>query len=63
MSQREIAIALGISQAAASQQLKTASDLANVHPGTVLEAAGPVLRRLAENAAVGRHAVFGSVAR
>jgi len=63
MSQREIATALGISQAAVSQQLKTASDLSSVHPGTVVEAAGPVLRRLAENAGYGRLAVFGSVAR
>ncbi|QWF21012.1 nucleotidyltransferase domain-containing protein [Nocardioides sp. LMS-CY] len=63
MSQREIATALGISQAAVSQQLKTASDLSSVHPGIVVEAAGPVLRRLAENAGYGRLAVFGSVAR
>jgi hypothetical protein len=63
MSQREIATALGISQAAVSQQLKTASDLSDVHPGTLVEAAGPVLRRIAENAGYGRLAVFGSVAR
>lgn len=63
MSQREIAAALGISQAAVSQQLKTASDLSGVHPGTLVEAAGPVLRRLAENAGYARLAVFGSVAR
>jgi predicted nucleotidyltransferase len=46
-----------------SQQLKTASDLSDVHPSTLVEAAGPVLRRLAENAGYGRLAVFGSVAR
>ncbi|MFT4083108.1 MAG: nucleotidyltransferase domain-containing protein [Nocardioides sp.] len=63
MSQREIATALGISQAAVSQQLKTASDLSDVHPGALVEAAGPVLRRLAKDAGYGRLAVFGSVAR
>lgn len=63
MSQREIATALGVSQAAVSQQLKTASDLSDVHPVALVEAGGPVLRRLAENAGYGRLAVFGSVAR
>jgi len=63
MSQREIAAALSISQAAVSQQLKTASDLSDVHPGTLVEAAAPVLRHLAEEAGYGRLAVFGSVAR
>ncbi|MDN4175870.1 nucleotidyltransferase domain-containing protein [Nocardioides sp. SOB77] len=63
MSQREIATALGISQPAVSQQLRAASDLSSVHPGTLVEAAGPVLRRLAEDAGYGRLAVFGSVAR
>lgn len=63
MSQREIATVLGISQAAVSQQLKTASDLSTVPAGTLVEAAGPVLRRIAENAGYGRLAVFGSVAR
>lgn len=63
MSQREIATELGISQPAVSQQLRAASDLLSVHPGTLVEAAGPVLRRLAEDAGYGRLAVFGSVAR
>ena len=63
MSQREIAAALGVSQPAVSQQLKAASDLSSFHPGPLVEAAGPVLRHLAENAGYGRLAVFGSVAR
>jgi len=63
MSQREIAAALGISQPAVSQQLKTAQDLTRVHPEALVEAAAPVLRRLAEELGYGRLAVFGSVAR
>lgn len=63
MSQREIAAGIGISQPAVSQQLGAASDLSGVHPGTLVEAAAPVLRRLAEDAGYGRFAVFGSVAR
>lgn len=63
MSQKEIATTLGISQPAVSQQLKAASDLSGVHPEKLIEAAAPVLRRLAEDAGYGRLAVFGSVAR
>lgn len=63
MSQRGIAAALGISQPAVSQQLRATSDLSSVHPGTLVEAAAPVLRRLAADAGYGRLAVFGSVAR
>ncbi len=63
MRQREIAGALGISQPAVSQQLKAAPDLASVHPEMLVEAAAPVLRRLAEEAGYARLAVFGSVAR
>jgi len=63
MSQREIAAALGISQPAVSQQLKTAQDLARVHPQALVEAAAPVLRRIAEESGYGRLSVFGSVAR
>lgn len=63
MSQREIAGALGISQPAVSQQMKAAPDLSSVHPGTLVEAAAPVLRRLAQDAGYRRLAVFGSVAR
>jgi len=63
MSQREIAAALGISQPAVSQQLKAAPDFARVHPAFLIEAAAPVLRRVAEDAGYARLAVFGSVAR
>lgn len=63
MSQREIATALGVSQPAVSQQLRAASDLSSVHPEQLVDAAAPVLRRLAEDAGYGRLAVFGSVAR
>jgi len=63
MSQREIAAALGVSQPAVSQQLRAASDLSGIHPGTLVEAAAPVLRRLTGDARYGRLAVFGSVAR
>jgi uncharacterized protein len=63
MSQREIAAALGVSQPAVSQQLKAAQDLGGVHPEVLVEAAAPVLRRLAEEWGYGRLAVFGSVAR
>lgn len=63
MSQREIAAGLGISQPAVSQQMRAASDLSGVHPGTLIEAAAPVLRRLAEDADYRSLAVFGSVAR
>lgn len=63
MSQREIATALGISQPAVSQQLRAASNLSNVHPADLIEAAAPVLRRLADGAGYERLSVFGSVAR
>lgn len=62
-SQREIATALGITQPAVSQQLRAASDLSAVHPEKLIEAAAPVLLRLAEDAGYGKLAVFGSVAR
>ncbi len=63
MSQREIAAALGVSQPAVSQQLKAAQDLVRVHPEALVEAAAPVLKRLAEKSGYSRLAVFGSVAR
>lgn len=63
MSQREIAAALGISQPAVSQQLKASQDLARILPEVLVEAAAPVLRRLAEESGYSRLAVFGSVAR
>jgi predicted nucleotidyltransferase len=63
MSQREIAAVLNISQPAVSQQMKAARDLAAVPPDTLVEAAAPVLKRLAEEAGYADLAVFGSVAR
>lgn len=63
MSQREIAVALGVSQPAVSQQLKFAPDLDDVHPTELLEAATPVLKALATQGGYRRLAVFGSVAR
>lgn len=63
MSQREIAAALAVSQPAVSQQLKAAPDLAAVHPETLIDAASPVLRQVAESRGYRDLAVFGSVAR
>lgn len=63
MSQREIALAVGISQPAVSQQLKASVGLSAVHPRLLLDAAGPVLRELAQQHGYTRLAVFGSVAR
>lgn len=63
MSQNEIAGALGISQSAVSQQLKSASTITDIHPRTLLEAAGPILTCVAEEHGYSRLAVFGSVAR
>lgn len=62
-SQREIAVALGISQPAVSQQLKSASTAADVHPETLLAAAAPILVDTALSRGFARLAVFGSVAR
>jgi predicted nucleotidyltransferase len=63
MRQRQIAEALGISQPAVSQQLHSAEALADVHPETLIAAAGPLLARVAEERGFTRLAVFGSVAR
>jgi len=63
MSQRQIAEALGISQPAVSQQLRSAPDLDVVQPGVLLEAAAPVLKAMSEERGYQRLAVFGSVAR
>ena len=63
MSQRQVAKALGISQPAVSQQLTSSSDLMQVHPELLLEAAAPVLKALAEDHGYTRLAAFGSVAR
>lgn len=63
MSQRRIAEALGVSQPAVSQQLKFAPDFCRVHPQTLLRAAAPILKTIAEQRGYSRLAVFGSVAR
>lgn len=62
-SQRQIAEELGISQPAVSQQLKFAPELDDVHPAELLEAATPILKKLAADGGYRRLAVFGSVAR
>lgn len=62
-SQRDIAAALGISQPAVSQQLSTARALDEVDAETLVEAAAPVLVRIARDRGFSRLAVFGSVAR
>lgn len=62
-SQRQIADALGITQPAVSQQLKTVRQLDNVHPEVLLQAAAPILKALAVERGYTRLAVFGSVAR
>jgi predicted nucleotidyltransferase len=63
LSQRQVAEALGISQPAVSQQLRSAPDLQGVHPEVLLGAAAPVLTALAGERGYERLAVFGSVAR
>lgn len=63
MSQRQIAEAVGITQPAVSQQLKSAPELDSVHPEVLLEAATPILKALADEYGYARLAVFGSVAR
>ncbi|MGO1317173.1 MAG: nucleotidyltransferase domain-containing protein [Cellulomonadaceae bacterium] len=63
MSQRAIASALGVSQPAVSQQLGAASALDSAHPHALLDAATPVLTRVARDRGYTRLAVFGSVAR
>lgn len=62
-TQREIAAALGVSQPAISQQLKAQNDTREVPPETLIEAAGPVLKEIAQARGFRRLAVFGSVAR
>lgn len=63
MSQREIASAIGVTQPAVSQQLRSAPDVCDVHPESLLDAAVPVLKTLAAQYGYRRLAVFGSVAR
>lgn len=62
-SQRQIADALGITQPAVSQQVKSARELDELAPDLLLEAAGPVLKALASERGYSRLAVFGSLAR
>lgn len=63
MSQREVAQELGVSQPAVSQQLRFVPDLDQVDLMTLLKAAAPVLKVLADARGFTRLAVFGSVAR
>ncbi|MGI8415094.1 MAG: nucleotidyltransferase domain-containing protein [Nakamurella sp.] len=63
MTQRAIGEALGISQPAVSQQLKSVPDLDSLHPAVLLAAAAPVLKVLAAERGFARLAVFGSVGR
>ncbi|MCU1406561.1 MAG: Cro/Cl family transcriptional regulator [Glaciihabitans sp.] len=63
MSQQQVGDALGISQPAVSQQLRTTPDLDALSPDELLAAAAPVLKVLAEQYGYQRLAVFGSVAR
>ncbi|MDJ1370473.1 nucleotidyltransferase domain-containing protein [Gulosibacter molinativorax] len=63
MNQRQISERLGISQSAVSQQLRSAPDLASIHPADVLEASAPVLKQVAKEHGYKRLAVFGSAAR
>src|SRR5665811_770694 len=62
LSQRQIAAELGITQPAVSQQLKFAPDLRVVHPELLLDAAAPILKRVAEDHGYTKLAVFGAVA-
>lgn len=62
-SQREISGSLEISESAVSQQLKTLRGIGAIDPQLVLEAAAPILTRVAEDRGYKRLAVFGSVAR
>lgn len=63
MSQRQIAEALGVTQPAVSQQLKSAPALDVVHPEVLLEAAAPILKALATEHGYADLAAFGSVTR
>lgn len=63
MSQREIATRLGISQSAVSQQLRTTRDITTAHPQVLLDAAAPILTRVAQDRGYSKLAIFGSVAR
>lgn len=62
-SQQQVAKALGVSQSAISQQLRSAPDLAAISPSELVDAGAPVLKALAAEHGFTRLAVFGSVAR
>lgn len=62
-SQRVIGEAVGITQPAVSQQIKSATGLGGVHPQLLVEAAAPVLNAVAADHKYTRLAVFGPVAR
>jgi uncharacterized protein len=63
LSQREIAAEIGVSQSAVSQQLKAVKDLSEIDAETLVEAAAPILKRVAADNGFTDVAVFGSVAR
>lgn len=63
LSQQQTARELGISQPAVSQQLKFAPDPGQIHPELLLEAAVPILTKLASDHGYENLAVFGSAAR
>lgn len=63
MRQHAIADALGVSQPAVSQQLRSGPEPDGTHPEVLLEAAAPVLKALATERGFTDLAVFGSVAR
>ncbi|MDR2722903.1 MAG: nucleotidyltransferase domain-containing protein [Cellulomonadaceae bacterium] len=63
MSQSQIAQALGVSQSAVSQQMRTAADIAQAAPEAVINAAAGTVKQVAEKRGFTRLAVFGSAAR
>ena len=63
MSQRAIALDLGVSQPAVSQLLRSCECVAEVSPGDAFEAAVPVLKDVAAQRGFSDLAVFGSIAR
>ena len=63
MSQRAIALDLGVSQPAVSQLLRASECVAEVSPDDALEAAVPVLKDVASHRGFSDLAVFGSIAR
>ena len=63
MSQRAIALDLGVSQPAVSQLLRASKCVGEVSPDNALEAAVPVLKDVAAQRGFSDLAVFGSIAR